>query len=170
MSKANSADLRERTASSVSEISFMKSIIECLPFSSKCNSFINKRTFGLIILFSGSFLLYLQLSQWPRKLRKPERVLLRIWDGPAPHSDGKDLPSAILPNPHHPSLEVFLPELMNVDDSPRPAMIVLPGGGYRFLSDREYEPPSTWLAEAGVVAFALRYRIGPEYQYPTQVG
>ncbi len=47
----------------------------------------------------------------------------------------------------------------------RPAMIVLPGGGYGFLSDREAEPIALSYLAAGFQAFVLRYTIGGEYRF-----
>lgn len=50
----------------------------------------------------------------------------------------------------------------------RPAMLVIPGGGYHFVSDREAEPVAiAWLAK-GYNAFVLRYSVSPLY-YPTQL-
>lgn len=42
---------------------------------------------------------------------------------------------------------------------PRPAMIVLPGGGYEFLSQREADPPAVAFQRHGFNAFVLRYSI-----------
>lgn len=89
----------------------------------------------------------------------------RIWDGPAPLSNGNDNPKRPLPNQHHPSLEVYIPE----NTSKRAAVIVLPGGGYQYLAPHETSPPCEWLQENGFVAFALRYRLGPDYSHPVQV-
>lgn len=43
---------------------------------------------------------------------------------------------------------------------PRRAMIVCPGGGYRFLSDRENEPVAKYYFAAGMNVFVLRYSVG----------
>ncbi|MFC6314688.1 alpha/beta hydrolase [Lapidilactobacillus achengensis] len=43
----------------------------------------------------------------------------------------------------------------------RPAVIICPGGGYEFLSDREAEPVAIHFAAAGVQAFILRYSVAP---------
>lgn len=91
---------------------------------------------------------------------------IRIWDGPAPFSNGNDNPRAPLPHIHHPTLEVFVPDN---NDLNRTAVIVLPGGGYQYLAPHETLPPCEWLKENGIVAFALRYRLGPLYPYPVQV-
>lgn len=42
----------------------------------------------------------------------------------------------------------------------RPAMLVIPGGGYNFCSDREAEPVAMAFAANGFNTFVLRYSIG----------
>ena len=44
----------------------------------------------------------------------------------------------------------------------RPAVLVLPGGGYARQADHEAEPVAEWLASLGIHAFVLRYRVAPE--------
>lgn len=44
----------------------------------------------------------------------------------------------------------------------RPAVLVLPGGGYYFTSDREAEPVALAYLAAGFNAFVLRYAVGAE--------
>ncbi|RAX17778.1 alpha/beta hydrolase [Pseudarthrobacter sp. AG30] len=45
---------------------------------------------------------------------------------------------------------------------PRPAILVLPGGGYARQADHEAEPVAEWLAALGIHAFVLRYRVAPD--------
>ena len=47
------------------------------------------------------------------------------------------------------------------DSGPRPAMLVLPGGGYAGQADHEAEPVAEWLATLGIHAYVLRYRVAP---------
>lgn len=47
----------------------------------------------------------------------------------------------------------------------RPAMLMLPGGGYAFLSDREKEPVAVAYLQKGYNAFTLEYSISP-VKYP----
>ena len=47
----------------------------------------------------------------------------------------------------------------------RPAVIVLPGGGYDHLSPREAEPIALSYLAAGFQAFVLRYTIGGGYRF-----
>ena len=46
--------------------------------------------------------------------------------------------------------------------SHRPAVLVLPGGGYARQADHEAEPVAEWLSALGIHAFVLRYRVAPE--------
>lgn len=46
------------------------------------------------------------------------------------------------------------------DEKKRPAIVVCPGGGYMFTSDREAEPIALTYASQGYHAFVLRYSIG----------
>ena len=48
------------------------------------------------------------------------------------------------------------------DSRERPAVLVLPGGGYARQADHEAEPVAEWLAGLGVHAFVLRYRVAPD--------
>lgn len=41
-------------------------------------------------------------------------------------------------------------------------MLVLPGGGYARQADHEAEPVAEWLADLGIHAFVLRYRVAPD--------
>ncbi len=49
-----------------------------------------------------------------------------------------------------------------------PAMLVIPGGGYGMVSDREGEPVAVAYLNAGFSAFVLRYSIAP-IRYPYQL-
>ncbi|MDD3212063.1 MAG: alpha/beta hydrolase [Eubacteriales bacterium] len=60
-----------------------------------------------------------------------------------------------------------------LDESPelpgnavRPVVIICPGGGYRFKSDREAEPIAMRLLAAGIHAFVLQYSVAPS-RYPS---
>lgn len=50
----------------------------------------------------------------------------------------------------------------------RPAMIILPGGGYKYRSDRENEPIAVKFLEKGYNVFVLDYSLAP-ISYPTQL-
>lgn len=48
----------------------------------------------------------------------------------------------------------------------RPAVLVIPGGGYMFCSDREADPVATAYLRAGYHAFILRYSVGADACWP----
>jgi acetyl esterase/lipase len=51
------------------------------------------------------------------------------------------------------------------------AVIVAPGGGYRGLAmNHEGRQIANWLNAAGISAFVLKYRLGPRYHHPIELG
>jgi len=51
------------------------------------------------------------------------------------------------------------------------AVIVAPGGGYEFLAiNHEGRQVANWLNALGVTAFVLKYRLGPRYHHPVELG
>lgn len=51
---------------------------------------------------------------------------------------------------------------------PRPAMVIFPGGGYGFTSDREAEPIALRFMDMGYNCFVLRYSVAP-VRFPAQL-
>ncbi|MDE7261581.1 MAG: alpha/beta hydrolase [Oscillospiraceae bacterium] len=52
------------------------------------------------------------------------------------------------------------------EDRLRTAIIICPGGGYQFLSDREGEPVALRFAGLGYAAFVLKYHVAPQGRWP----
>ena len=51
------------------------------------------------------------------------------------------------------------------------AVIVCPGGGYQNLSmDKEGNQIALWLNSLGITSFVLKYRLGPKYHHPIELG
>lgn len=50
------------------------------------------------------------------------------------------------------------------------AIVVCPGGGYGGLAAHEAEPIAQWLNSIGVTGVVLRYRLGPRYHHPVELG
>src|SRR5262245_16249323 len=51
------------------------------------------------------------------------------------------------------------------------AVIVCPGGGYVNLAmDHEGVQVARWLNSLGITAFVLKYRLGPKYHHPIELG
>jgi acetyl esterase/lipase len=51
------------------------------------------------------------------------------------------------------------------------AVVVAPGGGYRNLAmNHEGRQVANWLNALGITAFVLKYRLGPRYHHPIELG
>ena len=81
-----------------------------------------------------------------------------LWQEKAPYAKG-DTPEDT------PAVQAFLPE------KPTGASIVVcPGGGYGMRADHEGPVVGKWLAQNGVTAFVLRYRLGSKgYHHPVEM-
>ena len=97
---------------------------------------------------------------------QPEEIPL--WRNGAPGSEGKTAPEVIsetdgvrrVSSIHHPSITVHLPPLEAATGA---AVIVLPGGGHRYLSiDNEGHAVARWLSERGIAGIVLKYRLARE--------
>lgn len=85
---------------------------------------------------------------------------IRLWEGDAPNANGKE---AI-------DIPTLTPYLAPKDKATGAAIIVLPGGGYRALSDvKEGSAVAEYLNSIGISAFILKYRLGPKYGQPNQL-
>ena len=66
-----------------------------------------------------------------------------------------------------PTLTTYLP----AQNPTRTAVIIAPGGGYVHLSmQKEGEDIARWLNAHGVAGFVLKYRLGPTYHNPVELG
>ena len=83
-----------------------------------------------------------------------------LWEGKAPMAVGDA-------DVDRPTLAAYLPE----SNPTGTAVIVAPGGGYQHLSmQKEGEDVALWLKSRGVAAFVLKYRLGPTYHHPVELG
>lgn len=91
----------------------------------------------------------------------PEPEVVRLWESAAPGAQGgadEDIPTLGL----YPA---------NREHSTSAAIVVCPGGGYRNLAmDHEGDQVARWLNSFGVSAFVLKYRLGPKYNHPVELG
>ncbi len=90
----------------------------------------------------------------------PASQPLRLWEGDAPGAMGTQ-PADI------PTLTVYAPA---PDKSIGAAVVVCPGGGYGGLADHEGKPIAEWLTSLGVTGIVLKYRLGPKYHHPVEMG
>jgi len=66
-----------------------------------------------------------------------------------------------------PNLTIYLPQ----SSGQHSGVVVCPGGGYQMLAvDHEGKQVAEWLKARGVAAFVLRYRLGPRYHHPIELG
>jgi len=92
-------------------------------------------------------------------LQEPQTILL--WPGGAPGALGGE-------DRDKPALTVYMPPNTT---GPMTAVIIAPGGGYQRLSmNLEGRAPANFLNALGIAAFVLRYRLGPQYHHPIELG
>jgi acetyl esterase/lipase len=103
-------------------------------------------------------------------------MILQAQPSPMPLQDGQTLPLWPAGAPGAlgtadadvPAITVFLPRTMTGNP---PAMIVCPGGGYGALAaNHEGRQVANYLNSLGMAAFVLRYRLGPRYHHPIELG
>jgi acetyl esterase/lipase len=87
--------------------------------------------------------------------------VIPLWTGPAPGALGSA-------DTDIPTITGYLPRTVRANT---PAMVVCPGGGYQALaSNHEGRQVASYLNSLGVAAFVLRYRLGPRYHHPIELG
>ena len=93
---------------------------------------------------------------WPSNLPTPAP----LWPNGAPGAQGTTFEDV-------PTLAAFIP----ASNPTKTAVIVAPGGGYTHLSMmKEGADVAQWLNAHGVAAFVLKYRLGPKYHNPIELG
>lgn len=118
---------------------------------SKCLSFI----------LYGSFSAILSVAQPTQDTPVPgaQKAIL-LWPAGAPGALGDA-------DADKPTLTIFLPS----ENPTKTGVVVAPGGGYEHLSmEKEGYTIARWLNDHGVAAFVLKYRLGPTYHHPIELG
>jgi len=93
---------------------------------------------------------------WPANLPEP----MPLWANGAPGALGSSEEDT-------PTIAAFIP----ASNPTKTAVIVAPGGGYVHLSMiKEGADVAAWLNAHGVAAFVVRYRLGPKYHTPIELG
>ena len=91
----------------------------------------------------------------------PEPQTILLWENGAPGALGQG-------DDDKPSITVYRPWGPNLSGT---SVIVAPGGGYGFLaSNHEGRQVANWFNAMGVTAFVLKYRLGPRYHHPIELG
>jgi len=84
-----------------------------------------------------------------------------LWPGKAPGALGEA-------DEDVPTLTIYMPPNTT---GPMTAVVIAPGGGYQHLSmNLEGRLPANYLNTLGVAAFVLKYRLGPKYHHPIELG
>ena len=87
--------------------------------------------------------------------------VIPLWTGQAPGALGTDEADI-------PAITVWLPRTMPPGTA---AVVVCPGGSYmRLASNHEGRQVASYLNSMGIAAFVLRYRLGPKYHHPIEMG
>jgi len=90
--------------------------------------------------------------------KEPPKIPL--WNGPAPGAKGTGPDDT-------PQLTCYLAA---GEGGPKPAMLVLPGGGYGGLAAHEGAGYADWFSRNGISAFVLNYRLGSHgYRHPVML-
>lgn len=116
--------------------------------------------FGLAVAFLGVGMAVGQQAQQPGWSTTLGKTVL-LWPNGAPGAQGDE-------DIDKPSLTIYLPKGENATKT---GVVVAPGGGYEHLAmAKEGEAYALWLNEHGVAAFVLKYRLGPKYHNPVELG
>jgi acetyl esterase/lipase len=95
----------------------------------------------------------------PPLMQEPQTILL--WPNGAPGAQGAE-------DRDKPALTIYMPPNTT---GPMTAVIIAPGGAYARLSmNNEGRAPANYFNALGIAAFVLRYRLGPQYQHPIELG
>jgi acetyl esterase/lipase len=112
---------------------------------------------ALLLLFGATLLCAQQRT--PPILQEPQTIPL--WTDRAPGALGDD-------EADKPSLTIYMPPNTT---GPMTAVIIAPGGAYARLSmNLEGREPANYFNSMGVAAFVLKYRLGPRYHHPIEMG
>ena len=101
------------------------------------------------------------LAQQPAAPAADVPAPLLLWPAGAPGATGDT-------DADKPAITIFLPTAPNTTKT---GVVVAPGGGYTHLAtEKEGYAYARWLNQHGVAAFVLRYRLGPQYHHPIEIG
>jgi len=97
----------------------------------------------------------------PRPTVNAEPQTMPLWENGAPGALGTE-------ESDRPTLTLFRAEGRQ---TPGASVIVAPGGGYGALAlNKEGRQIAYWFNSMGVTAFVLKYRLGPRYHHPIELG
>jgi acetyl esterase/lipase len=110
--------------------------------------------FSLIAVAASAF-----AQQAPMPIQDGQ--IIPLWSGAAPGAQGTD-------DKDVPTITVYLPRTTPAGMS---ATIICPGGSYTNLAmNHEGRQVANYMNSLGVMAFVLKYRLGPKYHHPVELG
>jgi len=101
----------------------------------------------------------------PPSTSPSDTQVIPLWTGEAPGAQGTE-------DRDIPTITVYWPRTLPRAGGPgMTAIIVCPGGGYTNLaSNHEGRQVANYLNSLGIAAFVLKYRLGPRYHHPVEIG
>jgi acetyl esterase/lipase len=97
----------------------------------------------------------------PAQTMPQDLQVIPLWTGQAPGAQGTE-------DRDIPTLTAYLPR---TPGRAMTAVIVCPGGGYSNLAmNHEGRQVANYLNSLGIAAFVLKYRLGPRYHHPVELG
>jgi hypothetical protein len=113
----------------------------------------------MVLLRHVSLILFVFSSMSFAQTILPQTILL--WPDGAPGAHGDT-------DSDKPALTIYT---IGGDQRVPTGVLVFPGGGYVNLAiDHEGQQIAAWLNSYGISAFVLRYRLGPKYRHPVELG
>jgi acetyl esterase/lipase len=104
-------------------------------------------------------------TSWPTNIDPTtDTPTFPLWENGAPGALGTT-------DDDKPTLMMFPVRPGSAGPAPTTAVIIAPGGSYgRLAANHEGRQVANWFNSLGVTAFVLRYRLGPRYHHPVEMG
>jgi len=104
-------------------------------------------------------------TPWPTTIDpSTDTPTFPLWENGAPGALGTT-------DDDKPTLTMFPVRAGSAGPVPTTAVIIAPGGSYKGLAaNHEGRQVANWFNSLGVTAFVLRYRLGPRYHHPVEMG
>ena len=116
------------------------------------------------LLFAVMTLATAVMAQPPQTTMPQDTQVIPLWSGQAPGAQGNE-------DRDIPTITVYLPRTCRVPALRHDGRYLCPGRRIRPARDESRRAPGGELPEfAGIAAFVLKYRLGPRYHHPVELG